>query len=149
MKSGYADNITKRELKDMGFVDVKWRDDIDNWVMCRYWHKNNSKRLWHYYELEPELQVNKLDNGNIKEYWKFTWSYKSVSYSTTASRIAKAWHARRVPKGKVIDHKNNKSKENDWKNLRIKSIKANNRKRFKDNPGHKCFNQYKNTKTVK
>ena len=117
--------------------------------MCRYWHKNNSKRLWHYYELEPELQVNKLDNGNIKEYWKFTWSYKSLSYSTTASRIAKAWHARRVPKGKVIDHKNNKSKENDWKNLRIKSIKANNRKRFKDNPGHKCFNQYKNTKTVK
>lgn len=146
MKNGYADEITKRELKEMGFIDVKWSNKINNWVLCRYWFKNNSKHKY-YHELEPKIQVNKLDNGNQKEYWKYVWSYKSITYSTTTSRIVKAWYGRKVPKGKVIDHKNNNSVDNDINNLRVKSIKANNRKRFKDNPGYKCFNQYQNTRT--
>lgn len=146
MKNGYADEITKKELKEMGFIDVKWSNKINNWVLCRYWFKNNSKSKY-YHELEPKLQVNKLDNGNQKEYWKYVWSYKSITYSTTTSRIVKAWYGRKVPKGKVIDHRNNNSVDNDINNLRVKSIKANNRKRFKDNPGVKCFNQYQNTRT--
>lgn len=146
MKNGYADEITKRELKKMGFIDVVWDENINDWVMWRYWYKNNSKTKYPH-PIYPKIQVNKLKNGNQKEYSKFVWSYQSITYSTTASRVAKAWYGNKVIKGKVIDHRNNHSRDNSLENLRNKSIKANNRKRFKDNPGHTCFNQYQNTRT--
>ena len=114
--------------------------------MVRYWYKNNSKSKYTH-NIFPKIQVNKLKNGNQKEYSKFVWSYKSTTYSTTASRVAKAWYGNKVNKGKVIDHRNNHSRDNSLDNLRNKSILHNNRKRFIDNPGFKCFNQFKNTKT--
>ena len=84
-------------------------------------------------------------SGNTKTYLAITWSYKGRCYSTTLNRFLIAWFRRRISQGRVADHIDNISANNDLTNLKSKTIKSNNRKRFKDNPDCKCFNQFQNT----
>lgn len=139
----YCRELTRKELEEMGFIHL--RKDGDNWIVYRDWYKNNSKNKYvHTIVVKPI--TNKLKNGNEKQYRTLTWSYKNKTYSATIGRFAMAWKLGYVPEGYVIDHIKNDSLEDNYDNWQPLTIKNNNRKRFKDNPGYKCFNQYKNTK---
>ena len=139
----YCRELTRKELEEMGFIHL--RKDGDNWIVYRDWYKNNSKNKYvHTIVVKPI--TNTLKNGNEKRYRTITWSYKSKTYSVTIGRFAMAWKYGYVPEGYVIDHIKNDSLEDDYDNWQPLTIKSNNRKRFKDNPGYTCFNQYKNTR---
>ena len=141
----YADELTKKKLKEMGIKEVYWDEETQEWVIHRRWYRNTSKTIMDDYYWRGKITTKSHDKGKDKQYKTIVWYYKGKPFSTTISRIVKAWIKGRVRSGYVIDHRNNDSLVDDWKNLREKTIKANNRKRFKDNKGCKCFNQYKNT----
>ena len=140
---GYAVELTKEMLLEMGFYALEKDGDI--WTIRRYWYKNNSKKKYeHTIKVKPI--TNKLKNGNEKKYRTLTWSYKNKAYSATIGRFAMAWKFGSIPDGYVIDHIKNDSLLDNYDNWQPLTIKDNNRKRFEDNPGYTCFNQFKNTR---
>lgn len=141
----YAEELTKKKLKEMGVVNVYWDDETNEWVIHRRWFKNKSKSILvdNYWKGKVNTKIH--EQGKDKQYKVITWSYKGKMFSTTLSRIVKAWIKGKVRQGYVVDHRSNDSLSDERTNLREKTIKANNRKRFKDNKGVKCFNQYENT----
>lgn len=140
----YAEELTKKHLKEMGVIDVYWDEDQELWVIHRRWFRNRSKTKMDDYFFTGKVNNKSHDQGKDKQYRVITWNYKGKVFSSSIARIVKAWVKGRVRAGYVVDHRNNDSLKDDWKNLREKTIKANNRKRFKDNKC-KCFNQYQNT----
>ena len=104
----------------------------------------SKKKYEHTIKVKPI--TNKLKNGNEKKYRTLTWSYKNKAYSATIGRFAMAWKFGSIPDGYVIDHIKNDSLLDNYDNWQPLTIKDNNRKRFEDNPGYTCFNQFKNTR---
>lgn len=140
----YCEELTRKQLKEMGFTGVEQTDD--GWIIHRYWYKNNSKtfKYDHTIKITNNEQFHPR-SGNTKVYKNVTWWYKGRNYTTTLNRFLIAWFKRKIKKGMVADHIDNDTINNSLENLKITTIRENNRKRFIDNPDCKCFNQYKNT----
>lgn len=142
----YCESLTRKQLKEMGFTNVEFDEKTSTYIIHRYWYKNNSKTKM--YDHTIKITVNEKyhpHSGNLKKYAKLTWNYGGKGYCTTLNRFLIAWCRGRINAYKVAHHIDNESLNNDLKNLRAKSIKGNNNDRFKDHPGHTCFNQFKNT----
>lgn len=140
----YCEELTKKQLKEMGFTNVE--QDGDDWIIHRYWYKANSKTVMYDHTIKvsntPKYHPR---SGKTKVYNTITWYYKGRNYSTTLNRFLIAWFRRKIAKGRVADHIDNISTNNKLENLKSTTIKSNIRKRFEDNPDCKCFNQYHNT----
>ena len=141
----YCKGLSKEELQDMGIVEIHWDQNLENWVIIREWYKNCSKTLRTRYNLNIVDVIGKRKYTTNKSYPKVSFSYKNKAVAIPLSRIVYVWFVEDVPDGYVVDHIDNNPYNCQLNNLRMMTIAGNLRKRFSDNPGVKCFNQYKNT----
>ena len=127
----YCKSLTKQELLDAGFTDVKY---IDNqWRVFRYWRKNNSKVKTNT-EISITLACGKHKYRPNKYYHKITFSFNRKVYNIPLSRLIYVWFEGDIPDGHVVDHINNDSFDNRPENLQLLTVGDNLKKRFEDNP---------------
>lgn len=140
----YCKGLTKKQLEEMGIVEVRWNKYLETWVITREWHKNNSKTKKERKQLVVGDVLAKHKYTKDRSYPKVSFSYKNKPVAITLSRLVYVWFVEDIPDGTVIDHKDNDPKNNKLDNLQPLTIKENIDKRIIDN-GCACFNQYKNT----
>lgn len=105
----YAEELTKKQLKEMGVVDIYWDELQQLWIIHRRWYRNKSKTIMDDYFLSGKINNKSHDQGKDKQYRVITWSYKGKVFSSSIPRIVKAWIKGRVRAGYVVDHRNNDS----------------------------------------
>lgn len=137
--------LTKEFLKEAGFIDVHYW--FDNWVILRYWYKNNTTRR--------EYKTIKIQNAtcphkftNNKQYPIISFSMKQKRYSFSLSKFLYAWFNGKVPAGYDVDHIDNNPFNNSLENLQLLTRYENIHKRYRDNPKG-WINQYGRRKTDK
>ena len=109
----YAEELTKKRLKEMGVIDVYWDEDQELWVIHRRWYRNRSKTKMDDYFFTGKVNNQSHDKGKDKQYRVITWNYKGKAFSSSIARIVKAWVKGRVRAGYVVDHRNNDSLKDD------------------------------------
>lgn len=158
MSRDYGKKLTKEMLQEWGITSVVWDEEIQNWIIDRYWFKNNSKTKVHT-TLKIRDAVCKHKFTVDKSYPIVSFSYKQTRVSVPLSRFVYAWFYGSIEEGSVCDHKDNNPYNNyinaddlnDPKNnLQVLSVGENLAKRFIDNPLNNK-NQYttKNYKELK
>lgn len=149
MSRNYCKELTKEMLLTWGIESIKWDTEVENWVINRYWFKNNSKSKVHTV-LKIQNAVCKHKFTCDKSYPIVTFSYKQERITIPLSRFVYAWFYGVVESGEVIDHidnnpYNNYINENDLNdpknNLQKLSVGENLAKRFIDNASNNR-NQY-------
>lgn len=140
----YCKGLTKKELEEMGIVEVRWNKYLETWVVTREWHKNNSKTKIERKQLVIGDVFSRHKYTRDRSYPKVSFSYKNKPVAITLSRLVYVWFIEDIPDGCVVDHIDNNPENNKLDNLQLLTIKDNIDKRVVDN-GCKCFNQYKNT----
>ena len=123
----YCKKLTKQELLDAGFTDVKY---IDNqWRVFRRWRKNSSKE-----KIDTEIKVT-LACGKHKYrpdlyYHKITYSFNRKVINIPLSRFIYAWFKGDIPDGYIINHINGNSFDNRPENLQLLTVGDNLKRRF-------------------
>lgn len=140
----YCKGLTKKELEEMGIVEVRWNKYLDTWVITREWYKNNSKTKKERKQLVIADVLARHKYTKDKSYPKVTFSYKNKARAITLSRLVYAWIVEDIPDNYVVDHIDNNPYNNRLDNLQLLSIGDNIRKRFNDLDCN-CFNQFKNS----
>ena len=126
----YCKKLTKQELLDAGFTDVKY---IDNqWRVFRRWRKNSSKEKIDT-EIKVTLACGKHKYRPDKYYHKITYSFNRKAINIPLSRFIYVWFKGDIPDGYVVDHINNDSFDNRPENLQLLTVGDNLKKRFEDN----------------
>ena len=127
----YCKKLTKQELLDAGFTDVKYIEG--QWRVFRCWRKNNSKAKVNS-EISITLACGKDKYRPVKYYYKITQSFNSKLSNIPLSRLIYVWFKGDIPDGYVVDHINNDSFDNRPENLQLLTVGDNLKKRFEDNP---------------
>ena len=130
----YCKKLTKQQLIDWGITSVIYDPKDNDWIIFRYWYKNNSKTK-KLITIKPTLAKCKHKYRPDKEYLKVSFSVRGEKgQSIPLSRLIYVWYKGDIEDGYVVDHLNNNSFDNDPKNLQAISIQENLTKRFTDNP---------------
>lgn len=152
MAREYGKALTKEMLQEWGIEDITWDVETNNWLIDRYWYKNNSKSKRHV-RLSIQNAVCKHKYSTDKSYPIVTFSYNKKAICLPLARIVYAWVCGPIESREVIDHKDNNPYNNymnvndlnDPKNnLQKLSVGENLAKRFIDN-----VNSNKNQYTTK
>ena len=126
----YCKSLTKQELLDAGFTDIKYIDG--QWRVFRHWRKNNSKEKIDT-EINITLACGKHKYRPNKYYHKITYSFNRKVINIPLSRLIYVWFKGDIPDGYVVDHINNDSFDNRPENLQLLTVGDNLKKRFEDN----------------
>ena len=113
MAREYGKALTKEMLQEWGIEEIYWDENINEWIIDRYWFKNNSKAKVH-----PII----------------TFSVSQHVITLPLARVIYAWFKGPIEEKAVIDHKNNDPYNNHPDNLQKLSVGENLAKRFIDNP---------------
>ena len=133
----------------MGITNVYWDQDNQEWWINRYWYKTNPKGEYINKKVPIYTSVHPNKYTPPKKYPIVNFQYKGKLRSISLSRFLYAWFKGPIPAGYEVDHKDNDPFNNSLDNLQLLTPEENNRKRFEDHPGCKCFNQFYNTKVEK
>ena len=127
----YCKKLTKQELLDAGFTDVKYIDG--QWRVFRCWRKTKSKNKINT-EISITLACGRHKYRPNKYYKKITFSVHRKMNNIPLSRLVYVWYKGDIPDGYVVDHINNDSFDNRPENLQLLTVGDNLKKRFEDNP---------------
>ena len=123
----YCKKLTKQELLDAGFTDVKY---IDNqWRVFRRWRKNSSKEKIDT-EIKVTLACGKHKYRPDKYYHKITYSFNRKAINIPLSRFIYVWFKGDIPDGYIIQHINGDSFHNRPENLQLLTVGDNLKRRF-------------------
>ena len=123
----YCKKLTKQELLDAGFTEVKY---IDNqWRVFRRWRKYNSKEKFDT-EISITLACRKHKYRPDKYYHKITYSFNRKAINIPLSRFIYVWFNGDIPDGYIVDHINGDSFDNRPENLQLITVGDNLKKRF-------------------
>ena len=146
MAREYGKALTKEMLQEWGIEEIYWDENINEWIIDRYWFKNNSKTKVHK-NLKIQNAVCKHKFTTDKSYPIITFSVRQNVITLPLARVIYAWFKGPIEEKAVIDHKNNDPYNNHPDNLQKLSVGENLAKRFIDNP-FSNRNQY-TTRTYK
>ena len=131
----YCSKLTRKDLEEMGIVDVKWENN--NWTITRYWYRHGKDLTKQYTTLHPAMMVKEHKYGKTKYYYKVQFNYKGKGTGISLGRFLWAWFHNEVPEGYVIDHIDEDTHNNRLDNLQIMTLEENLYKRW-DNPDNAC-----------
>ena len=120
-------------LQEWGIEEIYWDENINEWIIDRYWFKNNSKAKVHK-NLKIQNAVCKHKFTTDKSYPIITFSVRQNVITLPLARVIYAWFKGPIEEKAVIDHKNNDPYNNHPDNLQKLSVGENLAKRFIDNP---------------
>ena len=123
----YCKKLTKQELLDAGFTDVKYIND--QWHVFRRWRKNNSKEKFDT-EISITLACGKHKYRPNLYYHKITYSFNRKVINIPLSRFIYVWFKGDIPDGYIIDHINGDSFDNRPENLQLLTVGDNLKRRF-------------------
>ena len=133
MAREYGKALTKEMLQEWGIEEIYWDENIDEWIIDRYWFKNNSKTKVHK-NLKIQNAVCKHKFTTDKSYPIITFSVSQHVITLPLARVIYAWFKGPIEEKAVIDHINNDPYNNHPDNLQKLSVGENLAKRFIDNP---------------
>ena len=133
MAREYGKALTKEMLQGWGIEEIYWDENINEWIIDRYWFKNNSKAKVHK-NLKIQNAVCKHKFTTDKSYPIITFSVRQNVITLPLARVIYAWFKGPIEEKAVIDHKNNDPYNNHPDNLQKLSVGENLAKRFIDNP---------------
>ena len=133
MAREYGKALTKEMLQGWGIEEIYWDENINEWIIDRYWFKNNSKTKVHK-NLKIQNAVCKHKFTTDKSYPIITFSVRQNVITLPLARVIYAWFKGPIEEKAVIDHKNNDPYNNHPDNLQKLSVGENLAKRFIDNP---------------
>ena len=133
MAREYGKALTKEMLQEWGIEEIYWDENINEWIIDRYWFKNNSKTKVHK-NLKIQNAVCKHKFTTDKSYPIITYSVSQHVITLPLARVIYAWFKGPIEEKAVIDHKNNDPYNNHPDNLQKLSVGENLAKRFIDNP---------------
>ena len=133
MAREYGKALTKEMLQEWGIEEIYWDENINEWIIDRYWFKNNSKAKVHK-NLKIQNAVCKHKFTTDKSYPIITFSVRQNVITLPLARVIYAWFKGPIEEKAVIDHKNNDPYNNHPDNLQKLSVGENLAKRFIDNP---------------
>ena len=133
MAREYGKALTKEMLQEWGIEEIYWDESINEWIIDRYWFKNNSKTKMHK-NLKIQNAVCKHKFTTDKSYPIITFSVRQNVITLPLARVIYAWFKGPIEEKAVIDHKNNDPYNNHPDNLQKLSVGENLAKRFIDNP---------------
>ena len=123
----YCKKLTKQELLDAGFTEVKYIND--QWRVFRRWRKNNSKEKIDT-EIKITLACGKHKYRPDKYYHKITYSFNRKVINIPLSRFIYVWFKGDIPDGYIINHINGNSFDNRPENLQLLTVGDNLKRRF-------------------
>ena len=123
----YCKKLTKQELIDAGFTEVKYIND--QWRIFRRWRKYNSKEKFDT-EIKVTLACGKHKYRPDLYYEKITYSLNGKAINIPLSRFIYAWFNGDIPDGYVVDHVNGDSFDNRPENLQLLTVGDNLKRRF-------------------
>ena len=123
----YCKKLTKQELLDAGFTEVKYIND--QWRIFRRWRKYNSKEKFDT-EISVTLACGKHKYRPDKYYHKVTYSFNRKVINIPLSRFIYVWFKGDIPDGYIINHINGNSFDNRPENLELMAVGDNLRRRF-------------------
>ena len=133
MAREYGKALTKEMLQEWGIEEIYWDENINEWIIDRYWFKNNSKTKVHK-NLKIQNAVCEHKFTTDKSYPIITFSVRQNVITLPLARVIYAWFKGPIEEKAVIDHKNNDPYNNHPDNLQKLSVGENLAKRFIDNP---------------
>lgn len=133
MAREYGKALTKEMLQEWGIEEIYWDENINEWIIDRYWFKNNSKAKVHK-NLKIQNAVCKHKFTTDKSYPIITFSVSQHVITLPLARVIYAWFKGPIEEKAVIDHRNNDPYNNHPDNLQKLSVGENLAKRFIDNP---------------
>ena len=133
MAREYGKALTKEMLQEWGIEEIYWDENINEWIIDRYWFKNNSKAKVHK-NLKIQNAVCKHKFTTDKSYPIITFSVRQNVITLPLARVIYAWFKGPIEEKAVIDHRNNDPYNNHPDNLQKLSVGENLAKRFIDNP---------------
>ena len=123
----YCKKLTKQELLEAGFTEVKYIND--QWRIFRRWRKNNSKEKFDT-EISITLACSKHKYRPDLYYHKITYSFNRKVINIPLSRFIYVWFKGDIPDGYIIDHINGDSIDNRPENLQLLTVGDNLKRRF-------------------
>ena len=123
----YCKKLTKQELLEAGFTEVKYIND--QWRVFRRWRKYNSKEKFDT-EISITLACGKHKYRPDKYYHKITYSFNRKVINIPLSRFIYVWFKGDIPDGYVVDHINGDSFDNRPENLQLLTVGDNLKRRF-------------------
>lgn len=133
MAREYGKALTKEMLQEWGIEEIYWDENNNEWIIDRYWFKNNSKAKVHK-NLKIQNAVCKHKFTTDKSYPIITFSVRQNVITLPLARVIYAWFKGPIEEKAVIDHRNNDPYNNHPDNLQKLSVGENLAKRFIDNP---------------
>ena len=133
MAREYGKALTKEMLQEWGIEEIYWDESINEWIIDRYWFKNNSKTKVHK-NLKIQNAVCKHKFTTDKSYPIITFSVSQHVITLPLAIVIYAWFKGPIEEKAVIDHRNNDPYNNHPDNLQKLSVGENLAKRFIDNP---------------
>ena len=133
MAREYGKALTKEMLQEWGIEEIYWDENINEWIIDRYWFKNNSKTKVHK-NLKIQNAVCKHKFTTDKSYPIITFSVSQHVITLPLARVIYAWFKGPIEEKAVIDHINNDPYNMHPDNLQKLSVGENLAKRFIDNP---------------
>ena len=123
----YCKKLTKQELLDAGFTEVKYINR--QWRVFRRWRKYNSKE-----KFDTEIKITQARGKHKyrpdKYYDKITYSLNRKAINIPLSRFIYVWFNGDIPDGYIINHKNGDSFDNRPENLELMAVGENLKRRF-------------------
>ena len=123
----YCKKLTKQELLDAGFTEVKYIND--QWRIFRRWRKYNSKE-----KFDTEIKITQACRKHKYRpdlyYDKITYSLNGKAINIPLSRFIYVWFNGDIPDGYVVDHINGDSFDNRPENLQLLTVGDNLKRRF-------------------
>ena len=123
----YCKKLTKQELLDAGFTEVKYIND--QWRIFRRWRKYNSKEKFDT-EIKVTLACGKHKYRPDLYYQKITYSFNRKAINIPLSRFIYVWFKGDIPDGYIVEHVNGDSFDNRPENLQLITVGDNLKKRF-------------------
>lgn len=139
--------LTKKQLEDWGFVEVKSTNGYD-WEVMREWKGTGTNKTKRLKKIAISTLVAKHKYGKDKYYRGIGFSAEGRTHTISLARFIYAWFKGDVPPDMEIDHIDNDPFNNDPDNLRLTTKADNIRKRFIDGNFNGNVNQYGNRVAV-